>query len=122
MFGKHRLTNVQVYSFGANDDAALGRITMNVPDPENEGKFLDVDELASVPHPVQSLLDENFRAVKIACGDSISAAISDAGELRVWGTFRVSLFSLSLLATGRLTRRAGQPRRARLLGQCEQAV
>jgi regulator of chromosome condensation len=57
-----------------------------------EGQFLDVDELTAVPHPVQTLLDENFRAVKIVAGDNISAAISDAGELRVWGSFRVGVF------------------------------
>ena len=36
------------------------------------------------------MLEENFRAVRIAAGDSIGAAISDKGEFRAWGTFRVS--------------------------------
>jgi hypothetical protein len=85
-----------------NDEGALGRVTTNVPNPEKEGEFLDVDELTAVPHPVQTLLDEKFRAVKVAAGDNISAAISDAGELRVWGSFRVSVFSRQLSVTHKL--------------------
>lgn len=73
-----------------NDDAALGRITQDVPDPSNPGAFLNVDDLTSIPHPLQSLVDEGFRAVKVVAGDSICAAVSDKGELRVWGSFRVS--------------------------------
>lgn len=72
-----------------NDDAALGRVTQFVPDPSNPNSFLDVDELTSIPHPLQSLVDENFRAVQVAAGDSICAALSVEGDLRVWGSFRV---------------------------------
>lgn len=92
-FFSHLLAQVctcQVWSCGLNDDAALGRVTEKVPDPENPDSFLDVDELASVPHPLQSLVDENFRAVQVVAGDSICAAVSDKGDLRVWGSFRVS--------------------------------
>ncbi|KAG0709849.1 regulator of chromosome condensation 1/beta-lactamase-inhibitor protein II [Suillus ampliporus] len=91
-----------VWSCGVNDDAALGRITKDVPDPDNPEKFLDVDELTAVPYPLQSLVDEGFRAVKIAAGDSISAAISDQGELRVWGSFRAAEGSLGFSGDVRL--------------------
>ncbi|KAI0939150.1 hypothetical protein AcV5_000645 [Taiwanofungus camphoratus] len=77
-----------VWSCGCNDDAALGRITTDVPNPEKEDEFLDVDVLTAEPHMLQSLVDEKFRAVRIAAGDNISAAISSEGELRVWGSFR----------------------------------
>ncbi|KAG6878592.1 hypothetical protein C0993_003047 [Termitomyces sp. T159_Od127] len=83
-----------VWTCGTNDDAALGRITQDVPDPENPGSFLDVDELTSVPHPLTSLVDEKFRAVQIATGDSICAALSIHGDLRVWGSFRANEGSL----------------------------
>ncbi|EGO02063.1 hypothetical protein SERLA73DRAFT_166564 [Serpula lacrymans var. lacrymans S7.3] len=80
--------NGTIWSCGVNDDAALGRVTKDVPDPNKPGSFLDIDELTAVPYPLQSLVDEKFRAVRIAAGDSISAAISSEGELRVWGSFR----------------------------------
>ncbi|KAF7797412.1 hypothetical protein EIP86_008607 [Pleurotus ostreatoroseus] len=77
-----------VWSFGTNDDAALGRITANVPDPANKGKFLNVDTLTSEPYPIESLVKEDFRTVHIAAGDSIGAALDTQGDLRVWGSFR----------------------------------
>ncbi|KAH7930719.1 RCC1 BLIP-II [Leucogyrophana mollusca] len=83
-----------IWSCGVNDDAALGRVTKDVPDPEKPGSFLDIDELTAVPHPLQSLVDEKFRAVRIVAGDSISAAISAEGELKVWGSFRATEGSL----------------------------
>jgi len=39
-------------------------------------------------------VDEKFRAVKITAGDSISAALSADGDLRVWGHFRANEGSL----------------------------
>ncbi|KAG6910937.1 hypothetical protein DXG01_005991 [Tephrocybe rancida] len=83
-----------VWTCGVNDDAALGRITQDVPNPENPETFLDVDELTSVPHPLTSLVDEKFRAVQVASGDSICAAISSDGDLKVWGSFRANEGSL----------------------------
>ncbi|TFL05845.1 regulator of chromosome condensation 1/beta-lactamase-inhibitor protein II [Pterulicium gracile] len=80
--------NGAVWSCGVNDDAALGRKTSDVPDPADPTKMLDMDELTAWPHPIQSLVDENFRAVRVAAGDNISAAISAEGDLRVWGSFR----------------------------------
>lgn len=84
--------HAKVWSCGVNDDAALGRVTKDVPDPNNPGSFIDVDTITSYPYPLQSLVDDNFRAVRVAAGDSVSAAISSDGELRVWGSFRVSDF------------------------------
>lgn len=55
----------------------------------NPSSFLSVDELTSIPHPLQTLVDVGFRAVKVVAGDSICAAVSDQGEMRVWGSFRV---------------------------------
>jgi regulator of chromosome condensation len=78
-----------VWSCGLNDSAALGRITEKVPDPEKPDAFIDVDLLTSIPHPLQSLVDESFRAVQVEAGDNICAAVSDKGDLRVWGSFRV---------------------------------
>ena len=62
-----------------NDNAALGRVTA-VPGVEAE-------ELETQPMLVEGL--EDFNAVRVAAGDSVSLAISDNGELRCWGSFRV---------------------------------
>ncbi|KAF9568941.1 RCC1/BLIP-II [Agrocybe pediades] len=83
-----------VWTCGVNDDAALGRITQDVPDPNNPGSFISVDDLTAVPHPLKSLTDEGFRAVSAVAGDSICAVVSDKGDLRVWGSFRVNEGSL----------------------------
>ncbi|TDL29218.1 RCC1/BLIP-II [Rickenella mellea] len=83
-----------IWTCGVNDDAALGRITKDVPDPANEDNYLNAEILTSIPHPLQTLVNEGFRAVSIAAGDSISAAVSTTGELRVWGSFRANEGSL----------------------------
>lgn len=54
---------------------------------------VDEEVLSTNLHPLQSLVDEGFRAAVITAGDSVGAAISDTGDLRVWGTFRVSLLT-----------------------------
>lgn len=38
---------------------------------------------------VDGLQEEGFKAVRVAAGDSVSLAISDKGEVRCWGSFRV---------------------------------
>ncbi|KIK78236.1 hypothetical protein PAXRUDRAFT_834651 [Paxillus rubicundulus Ve08.2h10] len=90
-----------IWSCGVNDDAALGRVTKDVPDPNKPDSFMDIDALTSFPHPLQSLVDEKFRAVRIAAGDSVSAAISEEGELRVWGSFRAAEGSLGFSSDAR---------------------
>ncbi|KAE9399489.1 RCC1/BLIP-II [Gymnopus androsaceus JB14] len=60
-----------VWSCGQNDDEALGRTG-------DESMF----------HPLQSLVDEGFRAVQAAAGSNINAVVSDQGEVRAWGSFR----------------------------------
>lgn len=81
----------QVRSWGVNDSAALGRVTANVPDPKNAGEKIPNDELESYPFIVESLKEQGFRAVRVFAGDSVSIALSDTGDLRAWGSFRVSL-------------------------------
>ena len=80
----------QVWSWGVNDNASLGRITNNVPDPENEGATIDADVLETEPMVVSGLVEEEFRAVRVAAGDSISIALGELGDVRAWGSFRVS--------------------------------
>ena len=71
----------------------MGRVTVNIPDPNNDAYSIEVDEKTKdpvwKPVPIHSLIEEGFRAVKIVAGDSFSAAISNEGELRAWGAFAV---------------------------------
>ena len=95
-------TPTQVLSWGINDNAALGRRTTR--NPEIEAEVYETE-----PMPVEGLSPsgvgilggpapaggkegqvERFRATRVAAGDSVSVALSDQGEVRVWGSFRVS--------------------------------
>ncbi|KAI9217785.1 regulator of chromosome condensation 1/beta-lactamase-inhibitor protein II [Blastocladiella britannica] len=73
--GMHSLAlceNGKVFSWGCNDDGALGR---EVPD----GEECDVAEI-----PLLATLN----VVKLACGDSISLALTGDGLIYGWGTFK----------------------------------
>ncbi|GAA5823288.1 hypothetical protein JCM10212_006470 [Sporobolomyces blumeae] len=84
--GMHTLAidgNGKVWSWGINDNAALGRVTAK-PDIESE-------ELEANLFPVEGLTganEEEFRAVRVAAGDSVSLAVSEQGEVKAWGSFR----------------------------------
>ena len=74
--GLHNLALSQsgkVYSWGCNDQKALGR----------EGAEMS-------PGPVEGL--KNAFIVKVAAGDSVSVALTDKGRVFAWGTFRVNYF------------------------------
>ncbi len=58
-----------VYTFGCNDEFALGR--------DNE------DEVDKV--------ELNEKIIQISAGDSHTAALGESGAVYAWGTFRVSL-------------------------------
>ncbi|GAA5915899.1 uncharacterized protein JCM6883_003088 [Sporobolomyces salmoneus] len=84
--GMHSLAidrNGRVWSWGINDNAALGRQT-SIPG-------IDPEELESNLHPVEGLTGQNeeeFKAVRVSAGDSVSLAVSQEGELKAWGSFR----------------------------------
>lgn len=77
-----------MWSFGNNEVGQLGRTTVKNKDG------VEVDSATSVPlHTpvrIRYFTDEFFRAVKVAAGSCIAAALSDRGELRVWGAYYVS--------------------------------
>lgn len=64
----------QVYSFGCNDEGALGR------DTSAEGSEM-------VPGKVE--LQE--KVVQVSAGDSHTAALTEDGRVFLWGSFRVRL-------------------------------
>lgn len=87
-----------VWTFGCNDEGALGRTTSGESDEFNPGKV-------ELPLP----------AVAISAGDSHTAALLNNGDVYVWGSFRDSHGSMGLLAASE-----GKPRAAPALlaGEC----
>jgi len=63
-----------VYTFGNNDECALGRVTVD-------------DEACSIPGQV----DLKQKVTQISAGDSHTAALTTEGRTYLWGSFRVSL-------------------------------
>jgi regulator of chromosome condensation len=61
-----------------------------VPDPNNSGAVISNEDLETYPYVIEALEKEGFRAVQVAAGDSISVAVDANGDIRAWGSFRVS--------------------------------
>jgi len=76
----------KVYTFGCNDEGALGR-TME-----------DEEEECCVP----GLVDLPEKARQISAGDSHTAAVTDSGHVYIWGTFRDSSGSFGLTPDGQI--------------------
>jgi len=72
-----------VYSFGCNDEGALGRA-------------IEDDEEGFTPGEVK--IDEKI--VQVSAGDSHSVALSEGGNVYYWGTFRDSSGSFGLTPDG----------------------
>lgn len=74
----------QVYSFGCNDEGALGRDT-------------SVEGSEMVPGKVE--LQE--KVIQVSAGDSHTAALTEDGRVFLWGSFRVRLGLESYVQAGR---------------------
>jgi regulator of chromosome condensation len=83
----------RVWTWGVNDQGVLGRDTVWSP-PLGEESDDEEEEMLNPRESVPGLV-EGFplgeRIVKVACGDSISVALNDKGQVYAWGTFRVHL-------------------------------
>ncbi|XP_064486707.1 regulator of chromosome condensation-like [Ornithodoros turicata] len=74
----------EIYSFGCNDEGALGRVTSSTDGSEATPGRVDLTE------PV----------AKICAGDSHSAALTQSGVVYVWGNFRDSSGPMGLTTAG----------------------
>lgn len=90
----------KVYSWGVNDQYALGRESKVTPREKLADGSDDSDEddeplnaLESTPMPVEGF-PEGTVITRIAAGDSVSVAVTDQGRVYAWGTFRVRLLQL----------------------------
>lgn len=85
--GMHSLCltkNGEIWSFGCNDEGALGR---------------DTTEEGSETKPTK--IDLPKKAVKISCGDSHSACLLIDGSVFAWGSFRDAHGSMGLTTEGK---------------------
>ena len=64
---------------------------MCLQDAERPGSTMEPEVLESSPMLVSSLDPNEFRAVLVAAGDSISVALSSEGKIKAWGSFRVNI-------------------------------
>lgn len=76
--------NGEIWSFGCNDEGALGR---------------DTSEEGSEMKPTKLELPK--KAVKISCGDSHSACLLEDGSVYAWGSFRDTHGSMGLTTEGK---------------------
>jgi len=75
----------QVWTFGCNDEGSLGRAVDEEEECFTPGKV-------SLPNAV----------VQISAGDSHSAALTEDGEVWIWGTFRDSSGPIGLVEWGKI--------------------
>ncbi|CAZ85804.1 unnamed protein product [Tuber melanosporum] len=87
----------KVYSWGVNDQYALGRETKYTPPVGDVGSDEDSDSDDEEPlNPLESMpmlitaFPEGTVITNIAAGDSVSIAVTDTGKVYGWGTFRCS--------------------------------
>ncbi len=72
----------KVFTWGCNDDGALGRLTEQADD-DSAASVIDEYKAGQVTHEIKDL-----RIIQISCGDSHTAALTDDGCVYIWGTFR----------------------------------
>lgn len=74
----------EVYSFGCNDEGALGRVTEDIDGAEFNPAKVDLPQ----------------KVIKMSCGDSHSACLLDDGRVFAWGSFRDSHGNMGLTLEG----------------------
>lgn len=83
----------KIYTWGVNDQGALGRDTtwqalskdMDAEESDVDSEESGLNPLESTPAVIEGLKDP---IVRVACGDSISVAVTRSGDVYAWGTFR----------------------------------
>jgi regulator of chromosome condensation len=91
----------KIYTWGVNDNGALGRNTTWVApdvDVDDDSDEEDTDDTGinpreSTPEAIpEDSFEEGTTFVQVAATDSASFALTDDGQVYGWGTFRVSVF------------------------------
>ncbi|KAH6946084.1 hypothetical protein HPB50_011597 [Hyalomma asiaticum] len=75
----------KVWSFGCNDEGALGRRTSSLDGSETTPGTVEIPELVA----------------RVTAGDSHSAALTESGKVYLWGNFRDSKGQMGLITPGK---------------------
>ncbi|KAH6919888.1 hypothetical protein HPB50_029124 [Hyalomma asiaticum] len=75
----------KVWSFGCNDDGALGRRTSSLDGSETTPGTVEIPEMVT----------------RVTAGDSHSAALTVSGKVYLWGNFRYSRGQMGLITPGK---------------------
>jgi len=89
----------QLYTFGNNDEYALGRKTAMIADQDDNDEFVlenqrKQESLESTPTICD--LNRAYRICKATCGDSHTAVLETNGSVFYWGNFRDNNGSIGL--------------------------
>ena len=76
-------TRTQIYTWGCNDEYALGRVTSC----ESGDEYL--------PGLVQGL--DNVKIIQVSAGDNHTAALADDGRVYCWGNFWVCAYFCEII-------------------------
>lgn len=82
-----------IYTWGVNDQGALGRDTKWDPNAEDAMAADDSDSEAEALNPKESVptaVEHAQTFIKVAASDSLTVAIDRDGHIWAWGTFRCS--------------------------------
>jgi regulator of chromosome condensation len=82
----------RVWTWGVNDQGVLGRDTTWTPENDEMDSDDEDEETLNPRESVPGLVEgfpEGTKVVKVACGDSITVAVTSEGKVYAWGTFRV---------------------------------
>ncbi|KAL7058803.1 hypothetical protein AAHC03_012920 [Spirometra sp. Aus1] len=99
----------RVFTFGCNDEGALGRTSKDASDEEDGNEAEKSDEEAQPTAVLESrpglvTFPEPVTIRKVTAGDSHSAALDDDGRVWLWGTFRGSSGVLGLTKAAEICR------------------
>ncbi|VDK22395.1 unnamed protein product [Taenia asiatica] len=93
----------KVFTFGCNDEGALGRQSTDAPIQDTSGQ--SVDGLVEESRPgIVTFPEKDVHIVMISAGDSHTAALDNLGRVWLWGTFRGASGAIGLTKEGEICR------------------
>ncbi|KAM7532537.1 hypothetical protein Aperf_G00000130164 [Anoplocephala perfoliata] len=89
----------RVFTFGCNDEGALGRPSTDIPPVEGK-----TDGPVEESRPGIVTFPEDVKITMVSAGDSHSAALDTSGRVWLWGSFRGANGAIGLTKEGEISR------------------